>query len=40
MNGGISHIESFDSKPEVTKYAGKSILDTPYTDTQDPQRLN
>ncbi|MDA1054388.1 MAG: DUF1501 domain-containing protein [Planctomycetota bacterium] len=40
MNGGFSHLESFDPKPEVTKYAGKSILDTPYADTQDPERLN
>lgn len=40
MNGGVSHLESFDPKPEVTKYAGKSILDTPYADTQDPKRLN
>jgi len=40
MNGGFSHIESFDPKPEVSKYDGKSILDTPYADTQDPDRLN
>jgi hypothetical protein len=40
MNGGISHLESFDPKPEVTKYAGKSILETPYADTQDPKRFN
>lgn len=39
MNGGVSHIESFDPKPEVTKYAGKSILETPYADTQDSERL-
>lgn len=39
MNGGVSHIESFDPKPEVTKYAGKSILETPYADTQAPERL-
>lgn len=39
MNGGVSHLESFDPKPEVSKYAGKSILDTPYADTQDPERL-
>ena len=40
MNGGVSHLESFDPKPEVTKYAGKSILETPYADTQDSERLN
>src|SRR5262245_8799887 len=28
--GGVSHVESFDVKPELTKYAGKSISDTPY----------
>src|SRR5580704_9038877 len=30
--GGVSHVESFDPKPELTKYAGKSIADTPYKD--------
>ena len=29
MNGGVSHAESFDPKPEMTKYAGKSISETP-----------
>src|SRR5437762_2457847 len=28
--GGVSHVESFDVKPELTKYAGKSIAETPY----------
>ena len=28
--GGVSHVESFDVKPELTKYAGKSIGETPY----------
>ena len=28
--GGVSHVESFDPKPELTKYAGKSIDSTPY----------
>jgi hypothetical protein len=40
MNGGISHAESFDPKPEMTKYAGMSISETPYADTQNPERLN
>ncbi|HVC92236.1 MAG TPA: DUF1501 domain-containing protein [Pirellulales bacterium] len=40
MNGGISHAESFDPKPEITKYAGMSISETPYADTQKPERLN
>jgi hypothetical protein len=30
--GGVSHVESFDVKPEMNKYAGKSIADTPYAD--------
>lgn len=30
--GGVSHIESFDVKPELNKYAGKTIDDTPYKD--------
>src|SRR5438128_2620409 len=32
MNGGVSHLESFDPKPELTKYAGKSISETPHKD--------
>ena len=28
--GGISHLESFDVKPELNTYAGKSIAETPY----------
>jgi len=39
MNGGVSHVESFDPKPEITKHAGKSISETPYADTQKPERL-
>ena len=39
MNGGVSHMESFDPKPELTKYAGKTIDDTPYKDTQNPEKL-
>lgn len=30
MIGGASHLESFDPKPLLNKYAGKSIADTPY----------
>src|ERR1043166_1502131 len=33
--GGVSHVESFDVKPELNKYAGKSIEDTPYKDALD-----
>ncbi len=39
MNGGVSHMESFDPKPELTKYAGKSIGETPYKDAQNPDKL-
>ena len=39
MNGGVSHVESFDPKPMLTKYGGKTIAETPFADTQDPKRL-
>lgn len=39
MNGGVSHLESFDPKPMVTKYAGKTIAETPFADAQDPKKL-
>jgi len=39
MNGGVSHMESFDPKPMLTKYAGKTIAETPFADSQDPARL-
>ncbi len=39
MNGGVSQAESFDPKPELTKYAGKSINETPYADVQNPDKL-
>ena len=39
MNGGVSHLESFDPKPMLNKYAGKSIAETPFKDTQDPEKL-
>lgn len=38
--GGVSHLESFDPKPMLTKYAGKSIDETPFKDVTDPQRIN
>ncbi|HLN29647.1 MAG TPA: DUF1501 domain-containing protein [Gemmataceae bacterium] len=37
--GGVSHVESFDPKPELTKYAGKTIDSTPYKDALNPERL-
>src|SRR5947199_3280317 len=39
MNGGVSHLETFDPKPMLNKYAGKSIVETPFKDTQDPEKL-
>src|SRR5438094_6924967 len=33
MIGGVSQVESFDPKPELNKYAGKTIEDSPYKDT-------
>jgi hypothetical protein len=39
MNGGVSHLESFDPKPEISKHAGKSIAETPYADVQSPEKL-
>src|SRR3954469_782735 len=38
--GGVSHLESFDVKPELNKYAGKSIEDTPYKAVLDPKKVN
>jgi hypothetical protein len=38
--GGVSHLESFDIKPELNKYGGKSIDDTPYKDLLDEKRIN
>jgi len=39
MRGGVSHMESFDPKPLLTKYAGKSISETPFAGVQNPERL-
>src|SRR3954470_18627797 len=39
MNGGVSHMETFDPKPMLTKYAGKSINETPFKDVQNPEKL-
>jgi hypothetical protein len=38
--GGVSHLESFDIKPEIDKYAGKSIDETPYKDVLDPKKVD
>lgn len=39
MNGGVSQMESFDPKPMLTKYGGKTISETPFADVQDPKKL-
>lgn len=39
MRGGVSHMESFDPKPALTQYAGKSIAETPFADVQSPEKL-
>ena len=39
MNGGVSQAESFDPKPMLTQYAGKSINETPFADVQNPEKL-
>jgi hypothetical protein len=39
MNGGVSHMESFDPKPMLTKYGGKTIAETPFAEVQDPKKL-
>ena len=37
--GGVSHVESFDPKPELNRFAGKSIDSTPYKEVLNPERL-
>ena len=39
MNGGVSQMESFDPKPMLNRYAGKTIADTPFADVQNPDKL-
>ncbi len=39
MRGGVSHMESFDPKPELNKYAGKAIGNTPYESVLDPAKI-
>jgi hypothetical protein len=40
MMGGVSHVESFDPKPVLTRYAGKSISETPYKDVLSNAKLD
>ena len=37
--GGVSHVESFDPKPELNRYANRTIDNTPYRDVLNPERL-
>ena len=39
LNGGLSHLESFDPKPMLNRYAGRTIAETPYRDVMSPERL-
>jgi hypothetical protein len=39
MNGGVSHLESFDPKPMLNRYAGVAINESPFRDVQDPEKL-
>ena len=39
LRGGFSHLETFDPKPTLDKYAGKTIAETPWKHVQDPERL-
>jgi len=39
MRGGVSHMESFDPKPALNTYAGKSIGETPHKDVLDPEKI-
>ena len=32
MHGGVSHVDTFDPKPALNKYAGKNISETPHKD--------
>jgi hypothetical protein len=35
LSGGYSHVETFDPKPAVTQYGGRSLSDTPFKDFQE-----
>ena len=38
--GGVSHLETFDVKPELDRYAGKSISETPYAKVLEAEGKN
>jgi hypothetical protein len=39
LAGGVSHMESFDIKPALNKYAGKTFDETPFKDFLDKERI-
>ena len=39
LRGGLSHLESFDPKPAITKYAGQTISATPWKHVQTSEKL-
>lgn len=39
MRGGVSHMESFDPKPALNQFAGKSINETPYRSVLSPKHF-
>ncbi len=40
MVGGTSHMESFDPKPELNRYSGKTFKETPYPEVVNSPFLN
>ena len=39
LAGGVSHMESFDIKPALNEYAGKTFAETPFADFLDKERI-
>ncbi|MCP4097565.1 MAG: DUF1501 domain-containing protein [Planctomycetaceae bacterium] len=39
MRGGVSHMESFDPKPALNKFSGKSVSETPHANVLDPENF-
>ena len=39
MRGGVSHMESFDPKPSLNRFAGKTFWDSPFCNVPSPDRL-
>ncbi|MSU28090.1 MAG: DUF1501 domain-containing protein [Pedosphaera sp.] len=38
LRGGLSHMESFDPKPALTQYSGKTFDETPFKGVNDPEK--